>query len=66
MTFTTWIINKLILTFGLKSVFRHTNPAHECHSHSDISVFCFCFLWGLLFKQHSTDTHEYKVRNGLE
>ncbi|XP_039866116.1 NADH dehydrogenase [ubiquinone] 1 subunit C1, mitochondrial isoform X1 [Simochromis diagramma] len=24
------------------------------------------FLWGLLFKQHSTDTHEYKVRNGLE
>ncbi|CAJ1058420.1 NADH dehydrogenase 1 subunit C1%2C mitochondrial [Astatotilapia calliptera] [Xyrichtys novacula] len=24
------------------------------------------FLWGLLFKQHSTDVHEYKVRNGLE
>uniref|UniRef100_A0A3P8ZDV7 NADH dehydrogenase [ubiquinone] 1 subunit C1, mitochondrial n=1 Tax=Esox lucius TaxID=8010 RepID=A0A3P8ZDV7_ESOLU len=23
-------------------------------------------LWGLLFKQHSTDVHEYKVRNGLE
>ncbi|KAF7654192.1 hypothetical protein LDENG_00073050 [Lucifuga dentata] len=24
------------------------------------------FLWALLFKQHSTDVHEYKVRNGLE
>ncbi|KAL0974227.1 hypothetical protein UPYG_G00217410 [Umbra pygmaea] len=24
------------------------------------------FLWGLLLKQHSTDLHEYKVRNGLE
>ncbi|KAM7417052.1 hypothetical protein PAMA_016929 [Pampus argenteus] len=24
------------------------------------------FLWGLLFRQHSTDVHEYKVRNGLE
>ncbi|XP_074530674.1 NADH dehydrogenase [ubiquinone] 1 subunit C1, mitochondrial [Halichoeres trimaculatus] len=24
------------------------------------------FLWGLLFKQNSTDLHEYKVRNGLE
>ncbi|XP_078117149.1 NADH dehydrogenase [ubiquinone] 1 subunit C1, mitochondrial [Sander vitreus] len=24
------------------------------------------FLWGLLFKQHSTDVQEYKVRNGLE
>ncbi|CAL1613804.1 unnamed protein product [Knipowitschia caucasica] len=24
------------------------------------------FLWGLLFKQRSTDLHEYKVRNGLE
>uniref|UniRef100_A0A8C2X2X6 NADH dehydrogenase [ubiquinone] 1 subunit C1, mitochondrial n=1 Tax=Cyclopterus lumpus TaxID=8103 RepID=A0A8C2X2X6_CYCLU len=23
-------------------------------------------LWGLLFKQHSADDHEYKVRNGLE
>ncbi|XP_029986524.1 NADH dehydrogenase [ubiquinone] 1 subunit C1, mitochondrial [Sphaeramia orbicularis] len=23
-------------------------------------------FWGLLFKQHSTDVHEYKVRNGLE
>ncbi|XP_054648376.1 NADH dehydrogenase [ubiquinone] 1 subunit C1, mitochondrial [Dunckerocampus dactyliophorus] len=24
------------------------------------------FLWSLLFKQHSTDVHEYKVRNNLE
>uniref|UniRef100_A0A8C8DMQ2 NADH dehydrogenase [ubiquinone] 1 subunit C1, mitochondrial n=1 Tax=Oryzias sinensis TaxID=183150 RepID=A0A8C8DMQ2_9TELE len=24
------------------------------------------FLWALLFKQHSTDVHEYKVRNGLQ
>ncbi|KAI7801739.1 NADH dehydrogenase [ubiquinone] 1 subunit C1, mitochondrial [Triplophysa rosa] len=24
------------------------------------------FLWGLLFKQHSTDVLEYKTRNGLE
>ncbi|XP_071769699.1 NADH dehydrogenase [ubiquinone] 1 subunit C1, mitochondrial [Centroberyx gerrardi] len=24
------------------------------------------FFWGLLFKQHSADVHEYKVRNGLE
>ncbi|XP_037531350.1 NADH dehydrogenase [ubiquinone] 1 subunit C1, mitochondrial [Nematolebias whitei] len=24
------------------------------------------FLWGLLFKQHSEDVHEYKVRNGLQ
>ncbi|KAM4555829.1 NADH dehydrogenase [ubiquinone] 1 subunit C1, mitochondrial isoform 2-T2 [Odontesthes bonariensis] len=23
-------------------------------------------LWGLLFKQHSTDVDEYKVRNGLQ
>ncbi|XP_061102767.1 NADH dehydrogenase [ubiquinone] 1 subunit C1, mitochondrial [Conger conger] len=23
-------------------------------------------LWGLLFKQHSEDVHEYKKRNGLE
>ncbi|XP_077103860.1 NADH dehydrogenase [ubiquinone] 1 subunit C1, mitochondrial [Siphateles boraxobius] len=23
-------------------------------------------LWALLFKQHSTDVHEYKTRNGLE
>ncbi|XP_056899953.1 NADH dehydrogenase [ubiquinone] 1 subunit C1, mitochondrial [Takifugu flavidus] len=24
------------------------------------------FIWGLLFKQHSTDVHEYRIRNGLE
>uniref|UniRef100_A0A8C6SGL8 NADH dehydrogenase [ubiquinone] 1 subunit C1, mitochondrial n=1 Tax=Neogobius melanostomus TaxID=47308 RepID=A0A8C6SGL8_9GOBI len=24
------------------------------------------FLWGLLFKEHRSDVHEYKVRNGLE
>uniref|UniRef100_UPI0025ADCC15 NADH dehydrogenase [ubiquinone] 1 subunit C1, mitochondrial n=1 Tax=Doryrhamphus excisus TaxID=161450 RepID=UPI0025ADCC15 len=24
------------------------------------------FLWSLLFKQHSTDVHEYKVRNNLQ
>uniref|UniRef100_UPI001CD908B1 NADH dehydrogenase [ubiquinone] 1 subunit C1, mitochondrial n=1 Tax=Solea senegalensis TaxID=28829 RepID=UPI001CD908B1 len=24
------------------------------------------FIWGLLFKQHSADVHEYKLRNGLE
>ncbi|XP_039976037.1 NADH dehydrogenase [ubiquinone] 1 subunit C1, mitochondrial [Xiphias gladius] len=24
------------------------------------------FLWGLLFRQHSTDVHEHKLRNGLE
>ncbi|XP_016326560.1 NADH dehydrogenase [ubiquinone] 1 subunit C1, mitochondrial-like [Sinocyclocheilus anshuiensis] len=23
-------------------------------------------LWALLFKQHSTDVHEYKTQNGLE
>ncbi|XP_041846568.1 NADH dehydrogenase [ubiquinone] 1 subunit C1, mitochondrial [Melanotaenia boesemani] len=23
-------------------------------------------LWGLLFKQHSSDVHEYRVRNGLQ
>uniref|UniRef100_A0A8C2J3Q7 NADH dehydrogenase [ubiquinone] 1 subunit C1, mitochondrial n=1 Tax=Cyprinus carpio TaxID=7962 RepID=A0A8C2J3Q7_CYPCA len=23
-------------------------------------------LWALLFKQHRTDVHEYKTRNGLE
>uniref|UniRef100_A0AAY4ECT0 NADH dehydrogenase [ubiquinone] 1 subunit C1, mitochondrial n=1 Tax=Denticeps clupeoides TaxID=299321 RepID=A0AAY4ECT0_9TELE len=24
------------------------------------------FLWGLLFKQHSTDVHNYKVSQGQE
>ncbi|XP_068182230.1 NADH dehydrogenase [ubiquinone] 1 subunit C1, mitochondrial [Antennarius striatus] len=24
------------------------------------------FLWALLFKQHSADVHEYRVKNGLE
>ncbi|XP_043982118.1 NADH dehydrogenase [ubiquinone] 1 subunit C1, mitochondrial [Gambusia affinis] len=24
------------------------------------------FIWGLLFKQHSTDVHEYEVKKGLQ
>ncbi|XP_054879309.1 NADH dehydrogenase [ubiquinone] 1 subunit C1, mitochondrial [Poeciliopsis prolifica] len=24
------------------------------------------FFWGLLFKQHSTDVHEYEVKKGLQ
>ncbi|XP_039669500.1 NADH dehydrogenase [ubiquinone] 1 subunit C1, mitochondrial isoform X1 [Perca fluviatilis] len=56
------------LTFGSRSVFTSSKPdtANPNWVRVGLAFGTSAFLWGLLFKQHSTDVHEYKVRNGLE
>ncbi|XP_029368383.1 NADH dehydrogenase [ubiquinone] 1 subunit C1, mitochondrial isoform X2 [Echeneis naucrates] len=53
---------------GMRSVF--TSSKHDTANPNWLRVgLAFgtsAFLWGLLFRQHNTDVHEYKVRLGLE
>ncbi|XP_014067815.1 NADH dehydrogenase [ubiquinone] 1 subunit C1, mitochondrial [Salmo salar] len=53
---------------GSRSVFTAAKPDHTNPNWLRVGLAfgTSAFLWGLLFKQHSTDVHEYKVRNGLE
>ncbi|XP_062281891.1 NADH dehydrogenase [ubiquinone] 1 subunit C1, mitochondrial [Scomber scombrus] len=53
---------------GSRSVFTSSKPdtANPNWMRVGLAVGSTAILWGLLFKQHSTDVHEYKVRNGLE
>uniref|UniRef100_A0A3Q3VZY7 NADH dehydrogenase [ubiquinone] 1 subunit C1, mitochondrial n=1 Tax=Mola mola TaxID=94237 RepID=A0A3Q3VZY7_MOLML len=51
-----------------RSVFTNSKPdtANPNWLRVGLSFGTSAFLWALLFKQHSTDVHEYRVRNGLE
>uniref|UniRef100_A0A3Q1BKX2 NADH dehydrogenase [ubiquinone] 1 subunit C1, mitochondrial n=1 Tax=Amphiprion ocellaris TaxID=80972 RepID=A0A3Q1BKX2_AMPOC len=54
--------------FGSRSAFTSSKPdtVNPNWLRVGLAFGTSAFLWGLLFKQHSTDVHEYKVRNGLE
>ncbi|XP_070769722.1 NADH dehydrogenase [ubiquinone] 1 subunit C1, mitochondrial [Enoplosus armatus] len=58
----------LVSRAGSRSVFTSSKPdtANPNWFRVGLAFGTSAFLWGLLFKQHSTDVHEYKVRNGLE
>ncbi|KAF1384418.1 hypothetical protein PFLUV_G00119970 [Perca fluviatilis] len=58
----------LVSKVGSRSVFTSSKPdtANPNWVRVGLAFGTSAFLWGLLFKQHSTDVHEYKVRNGLE
>ncbi|XP_075872643.1 NADH dehydrogenase [ubiquinone] 1 subunit C1, mitochondrial [Nelusetta ayraudi] len=53
---------------GSRSVFTSSKPdvANPDWLRVGLAFGTSALLWGLLFKQHSTDAHEYRVRNGLE
>ncbi|XP_023273568.1 NADH dehydrogenase [ubiquinone] 1 subunit C1, mitochondrial [Seriola lalandi dorsalis] len=53
---------------GSRSVFTSSKPdtANPNWLRVGLAFGTSALLWGLLFRQHSTDVHEYKVRNGLE
>uniref|UniRef100_UPI001ED80743 NADH dehydrogenase [ubiquinone] 1 subunit C1, mitochondrial n=1 Tax=Scatophagus argus TaxID=75038 RepID=UPI001ED80743 len=53
---------------GPRSVFTSSKPdtAKPNWFRVGLAFGASAVLWGLLFNQHSTDVHEYKVRNGLE
>ncbi|XP_045887363.1 NADH dehydrogenase [ubiquinone] 1 subunit C1, mitochondrial isoform X2 [Micropterus dolomieu] len=53
---------------GSRSVFTSSKPdtANPNWFRVGLAFGTSAFLWALLFKQHSTDVHEYKVRNDLE
>ncbi|MEQ2225051.1 hypothetical protein ILYODFUR_013557 [Ilyodon furcidens] len=53
---------------GSRSAFTSSKPdtANPNWLRVGLAFGTSAFLWGLLFKQHSTDVHEYKVRNGLQ
>ncbi|XP_046876427.1 NADH dehydrogenase [ubiquinone] 1 subunit C1, mitochondrial [Hypomesus transpacificus] len=53
---------------GTRSVFTAGTPDYNNPNWVRVGLAfgTTAFLWGLLFKQHSTDVHEYKVSNGLE
>ncbi|XP_073342975.1 NADH dehydrogenase [ubiquinone] 1 subunit C1, mitochondrial [Pagrus major] len=58
----------LVSKVGSRSVFTSSkpDPTNPNWLRVGLAFGSAAFLWGLLFKQHSTDVHEYKVRNGLE
>ncbi|XP_019934868.1 NADH dehydrogenase [ubiquinone] 1 subunit C1, mitochondrial [Paralichthys olivaceus] len=53
---------------GSRSIFTGSKPdtANPNWLRVGLAFGSSVFLWGLLFRQHSTDVHEYKARNGLE
>ncbi|XP_012711208.1 NADH dehydrogenase [ubiquinone] 1 subunit C1, mitochondrial [Fundulus heteroclitus] len=53
---------------GSRSAFTSSKPdtANPNWLRVGLAFGTSALLWGLLFKQHSTDVHEYKVRNGLQ
>ncbi|XP_037635245.1 NADH dehydrogenase [ubiquinone] 1 subunit C1, mitochondrial [Sebastes umbrosus] len=58
----------LISRVGSRSAFTSSKPdtANPNWIRVGLAFGTSAFLWGLLFKQHSSDVNEYKVRNGLE
>ncbi|XP_035525856.1 NADH dehydrogenase [ubiquinone] 1 subunit C1, mitochondrial isoform X2 [Morone saxatilis] len=58
----------LVSRVGSRSMFTSSKPDFTNPSWFRVGLAfgSSVFIWGLLFKQHSTDVHEYKVRNGLE
>uniref|UniRef100_UPI0009B2E680 NADH dehydrogenase [ubiquinone] 1 subunit C1, mitochondrial isoform X1 n=1 Tax=Monopterus albus TaxID=43700 RepID=UPI0009B2E680 len=56
------------LSSGCRSLFRGSKPdtANPNWFRVGLAFGTSVFIWGLLFRQHSRDVHEYKVRNGLE
>ncbi|XP_015821820.3 NADH dehydrogenase [ubiquinone] 1 subunit C1, mitochondrial [Nothobranchius furzeri] len=53
---------------GSRSAFTSTRTDHTHPNWLSVALAfgTSAFLWALLFKQHSTDVHEYRVRNGLQ
>ncbi|KAK2849577.1 hypothetical protein Q5P01_009411 [Channa striata] len=53
---------------GSRSVFTSSKPdfTNPNWLRVGIAFGTSAFLWGLLFRQHSADVNEYKVRNGLD
>ncbi|KAJ8015630.1 hypothetical protein DPEC_G00028100 [Dallia pectoralis] len=53
---------------GSRSLFTARRPDHSNPNWLGVGLAfgTSALLWALLFKQHSTDVYEYKVRNGLE
>ncbi|CAL8264379.1 unnamed protein product [Lota lota] len=53
---------------GTRSVFTASKPdtVNPNWLRVGLAFGTSALLWGMLFKQHSTDVNEYKVRNGLE
>uniref|UniRef100_A0A3B4X282 NADH dehydrogenase [ubiquinone] 1 subunit C1, mitochondrial n=1 Tax=Seriola lalandi dorsalis TaxID=1841481 RepID=A0A3B4X282_SERLL len=65
----TWTKHAIfLLSSGSRSVFTSSKPdtANPNWLRVGLAFGTSALLWGLLFRQHSTDVHEYKVRNGLE
>uniref|UniRef100_A0A3Q3IAC1 NADH dehydrogenase [ubiquinone] 1 subunit C1, mitochondrial n=1 Tax=Monopterus albus TaxID=43700 RepID=A0A3Q3IAC1_MONAL len=58
----------LVNNSGCRSLFRGSKPdtANPNWFRVGLAFGTSVFIWGLLFRQHSRDVHEYKVRNGLE
>ncbi|XP_059202058.1 NADH dehydrogenase [ubiquinone] 1 subunit C1, mitochondrial [Centropristis striata] len=58
----------LVSKVGSRSAFTSSKPdfSNPNWFRVGLAFGSTAFIWGLLFKQHSTDLHEYKVRNGLE
>ncbi|XP_069027665.1 NADH dehydrogenase [ubiquinone] 1 subunit C1, mitochondrial [Embiotoca jacksoni] len=58
----------LLRRAGSRSMFTSSKPdtANPNWLRVAMAFGASAVLWGLIFKQHSTDVHEYKVRNGLE
>ncbi|XP_029021763.1 NADH dehydrogenase [ubiquinone] 1 subunit C1, mitochondrial [Betta splendens] len=58
------VVNKV----GSRFIFKSSKPdmANPNWVRVGFAFGSSAFLWGLLFKQHNTDIHEYKVRNGLD
>uniref|UniRef100_A0A3B5JVQ2 NADH dehydrogenase [ubiquinone] 1 subunit C1, mitochondrial n=1 Tax=Takifugu rubripes TaxID=31033 RepID=A0A3B5JVQ2_TAKRU len=56
------------LAAASRSLFTGTKPdtANPNWLRVGLAFGSAAFIWGLLFKQHSTDVHEYRIRNGLE
>ncbi|XP_015249963.1 NADH dehydrogenase [ubiquinone] 1 subunit C1, mitochondrial [Cyprinodon tularosa] len=53
---------------GSRSAFTSSRPdtANPNWLRVGLAFGTSAFLWGLLFKQHSADEHEYRLRNGLQ
>ncbi|KAM4732996.1 NADH dehydrogenase [ubiquinone] 1 subunit C1, mitochondrial [Anableps anableps] len=69
MTFTRLLSRAILINkAGCRSAFTSSKPdtANPNWLRVGLAFGTSVFLWGLLFKQHSTDVHEYKVRNSLE
>ncbi|XP_029961438.1 NADH dehydrogenase [ubiquinone] 1 subunit C1, mitochondrial-like isoform X2 [Salarias fasciatus] len=68
MTFSRLLSPASLLRTGSRSVFTSSKPdtSRPNWLRVGLAFGASAFLWALLFKQHSSDVREYKVRNGLE